>query len=129
MNSVARCLLPLTLPTVLSAQLVRGKVIDASTHIGLSGATLSVVGEPNPVRSDDSGKFVMRIHRPGNVVLTAQRVGYVATTWSFAMAEKDTADATLPLEAAPKVLDTVSVTERETPAFRVADFERRRGQK
>src|SRR4051812_37706759 len=102
-------------PPIASAQLIRGKVVDASTQTGLGGATISVVGEPAAARSDDSGKFVLPLHRPGMVVLTVRRLGYAAQTWSFSMTEKDTADATLPIQAAPRTLDTVSVSEKEAP--------------
>lgn len=129
MPRIVRFALLIALPSTLSAQLIRGKVIDAASQIGLAGATVSVVGENVPARSDDSGKFVMQLHRAGTVVLTVRRVGYSPMTWSFAMTEKDSADATLPIQAMVTTLDTVSVKEKETAAFMFADFERRRGQK
>jgi len=110
-------------------QLIRGRVIDGINQHGLDAATITVVGEPEPAQSDESGKFVMHLRRPGTVVLTARRLGYLPGTWSFDMALLDTADAVLPMQPAAVKLDTVSVRENEAPALHVAAFERRRSQK
>lgn len=128
-NVIRRTLLILIVPAVAGAQVVRGKVVDATTQQPLSGATITIVGEPAPVRTDDAGKFAVVLHRAGVVVLTAQRLGYVRQTWNFTMSTSDTADAMLPLQAAPARLDTVSVNAGAPVSLHVADFERRRQQK
>jgi hypothetical protein len=114
----------------VAGQVVRGRVVDANTGSALAGASLSAVGDPTTARTDDSGKFVLVIRRPGTVVLTARRLGYQAQTWTFAMTAADTADATLPLEPAVARLDTVNVNATAAAASPfVADFERRRAAK
>ena len=110
-------------------QLIRGRVIDGINQHGLDAATVTVVGEPAPAQSDESGKFVILLRRPGTIVLTVHRLGYLPGTWSFDMALRDTADVILPMQPAVTTLDTVSVRETEAPALHVADFERRRSQK
>ena len=116
-------------PSLLGAQVIRGKIIDAGTQQPLADATITVVGEPAPAHSDPAGKFTMALRRPGTVVITVQRLGYAKQTWSFAMTASDTADAVLPLQAVPKTLDTVSVDAAAPVSLHVADFERRRQQK
>src|SRR5262245_56051575 len=81
-----------------AAQVVRGTVVDAASRTGIPTATIGVIGESQPVRSDDSGRFAMRLSRPGMVVLTVRRLGYLSQTWSFALGAKDTADVVLPLQ-------------------------------
>lgn len=117
-------------PTAI-AQLVRGTIVDSASRKPLTGATITVVGEPVTARSDDAGRFALPLHRAGMVVLTVRRLGYTAQTWSFAMTAADTADATLPIAPAVAQLDTVDVNAAAVanrPAH-VADFERRRQQK
>src|SRR4051812_40601396 len=116
----ALCGVPLS---AMSAQVVRGKVVDADSNIGLAGATISVVGENAASRSDDSGKFVLVLHRPGSVVMTVRRLGYAQQTWTFAMMASDIADAVLPIRSMPPQLDTVNVNAATTGALHVADFE------
>lgn len=112
-----------------AGQLVRGTIIDGASRHPIAGASINVVGEPSAARSDDSGKFVLQLHRPGTVVMTVRRLGYAAQTWTFAMTAADTADATLPIQAAAAELDTVSVNTTIPASAHVADFERRRQQK
>jgi hypothetical protein len=113
--------------TALRAQVIRGRVIDAATATGLDGATMSVLGHPQQVTSDDSGKFVLRLYKEGMVLLTARRSGYANGSWSFVLMTNDTADVVLPMRVVP-ALDTVRVTSHAAPLPRFADFERRRAQ-
>ena len=126
---IGRALVVLIIPSALSAQVVRGKIVDAATQQPLADATISVVGEPSPARSDEAGKFTMVLRHAGTIVLTVQRLGYARNTWSFAMTASDTADAVLPIQPNPKTLDTVSVDAKAPVSLHVADFERRRQQK
>lgn len=113
---------------VARGQLIRGTVVDSASRRPLSGATVTVVGEPSPARADSAGRFTLPLHRAGTVVLTVRRLGYAAQTWSFAMTTADTADATLPIAPAVAQLDTVDVNAAASVPIsaNVVDFERRR---
>jgi hypothetical protein len=114
-----------------NAQLVRGTIVDSASRRPLSGAAVTVVGEPALARSDSAGRFVLPLHRGGTVVLSVRRLGYATQTWSFPMTTADTADATLPIAPVVAQLDTVDVNAATSVAVsaNVADFERRRRQK
>lgn len=112
-------------------QLVRGKIIDGDSQQAIAEASVSVAGEAVAARSNDSGKFVLQLHRAGTIVLSVHRLGYSTQTWTFAMTAADTADATLPIRRAPFELDTMNVAALSAaPSLsRVAGFDRRRQQK
>jgi hypothetical protein len=63
-----------------SAQLLRGRVVEATTAVAVKGATIRVLGlDSMPVAigiADDSGKFTIEIPRKGEYRLEFSRIGY-----------------------------------------------------
>jgi hypothetical protein len=112
-----------------TAQLIRGSVADAAARAPLPNAVISIIGVAAQPRTDDSGHFSLALPRPGTVILTVRRVGYIAATWTFALAATDTADLKLELQPAAQMLDTVNVDAAAAVAARLEGFERRRQQK
>jgi hypothetical protein len=74
----------LILASDLSAQGIRGRVLDADTERPVTGATVTLLGPDETVirgaLTGDDGEFVLPISRSGRYMLRAERIGYAAVT-------------------------------------------------
>lgn len=72
------CVPLLTLP--LSAQEVRGVVVDQATGVPIEGVTVLLLGgdyqQHGAMATDDEGRFALAAPRPGEYVVVAQVTGY-----------------------------------------------------
>jgi hypothetical protein len=124
----AAALLPLLLlASPLSAQTVRGTVVDAATDVPVAGAVVTVL-EGNRhvgrVRTADDGSFEIALRRAATVVVRGERLGYrAAASEPVAVALRETVELRLPLSEGTVALEAVTVTGRRQPA-RVARLER-----
>ncbi|HKK08639.1 MAG TPA: carboxypeptidase regulatory-like domain-containing protein, partial [Gemmatimonadota bacterium] len=68
------------LPAVLSAQAVRGRMLEAGTGIPVAGALIELRAEGDSavdrVLTDDGGRFSLRAPAAGSFVLHAERIGF-----------------------------------------------------
>lgn len=82
-SAALACVLALLTSTQVSAQAIRGHLIDDSNGAPVGGATITVfVGEvrgPQTLTGDD-GYFLLTLEEPGSYQLEAMRIGYRTTT-------------------------------------------------
>ena len=101
----------------LSAQIVRGRIVDQSTGGALPGAHVILVDSAGrdgvSVLTTDDGRFAIRAPDAGRYALRVQRIGYGSTrSDAFAVGADETIEQQI---AAPSVsvrLDAITVTER-----------------
>lgn len=92
---------PVAAQTISPAQ-IDGHVIDAQTGLPVTGATVSVVGSPLTVVSDDQGGFRITGLPPGSYNLRVSRRGYQPSDADSIMLVTGSASSvTLSLQAAP----------------------------
>lgn len=101
----------------LSAQIVRGRIVDQATGGALPGAHVILVDstgrEGASVLTTDDGRFAIRAPEAGRYALRVQRIGYSSTRSDpFALGPDETLEQQI---AAPTVsvrLDAITVNER-----------------
>jgi hypothetical protein len=107
----------LVLGAPLSAQIVRGRVVDLATGGALPGAHVVLVDDAghdgaNALTSED-GRFAVRAPGAGRYTIRVQRIGYSSTrSEPFALGAEETIEQQI---AAPTVsvrLDAITVSER-----------------
>lgn len=108
-------LLAAATPRPARAQVVRGDVTDAATHAPVVAAMVvaydSAGSTAGGTFTDDSGRFALRVARPGHYRLRAERIGYAANTLvSFDLAAGQTVAEHLLASSVPVVLPTMTVT-------------------
>ena len=108
-------------PVALSAQTLRGTVVDTSTEAPVGGATLLLVA-PDSQRvastlTDDAGAFSVTAPRPGEYMLRVERLGYdIAFVGPFELKAQGFVDITLALAPVTIALDSPVVTTRPVRA-------------
>jgi iron complex outermembrane recepter protein len=102
--------------TAALAQLVRGRVTDATTNTGLPGVTVVAVGSSTGATTDASGDYTLRV-APGNYTLRFSYVGYTAQDVTTRVTEGATVTVNAALsESASKLNEVVVVGSRATTA-------------
>jgi hypothetical protein len=100
----------LFLARLASAQAVSGTVVDASSARPLSGAAITVLTSSTTVgtaRTNDSGRFEIKLPAVGSYTVRVTRLGHTATTTSVRV-EAAGHDAVYRLAALPTTLDPVT---------------------
>lgn len=111
----------LLFPMLLTAQTVRGKVVDAEHGDPIGRAAVLLI-EPNgrttsAVLSDDDGVFVVSASQAGDYSLRAGAPGYpYASSSPFALVAADTLQVTLRLSRRAVLLAPLTVTGRSNSA-------------
>ena len=96
------------------AQVIRGDVTDAGSHLPLPGALVVVYDSAgarvNGALADDSGRFAIRLDAPGRYRIDAERIGYrSAAPTVISVAAGETFIAHLSAPSVAVVLPTVAV--------------------
>ncbi|MFL5385975.1 MAG: carboxypeptidase regulatory-like domain-containing protein [Longimicrobiaceae bacterium] len=116
---LAACLLA-TAP--LSAQTLRGKVIDAATGAAVPAAAVRALSEGHDVghaRTGADGTFSFQLRVPGTVRIEAQRTGYRTTvTGDLPVGTRETVDVEVKLSAEAIAIEPLRVTARVQPPRR-----------
>jgi len=120
-----RRLLPLAsllLATPLSAQTLRGKVIDAATGAAVPAAAVRALSEGRDVgrgRTAADGTFSFQLRAPATVRIEAQRTGYRTTvTGDLPVGLRETVDVEVKLSAEAIAIEPLRVTARVEPPRR-----------
>ncbi len=95
----------------VSADDIRGRVIDAQTKMPLIGATVSVEGLKRAVSTDTDGKFVIKGLKAGRgYTLVARYVSYANGTLSGVKTSEDSIAVEFALNPSDQALQGVTVT-------------------
>jgi hypothetical protein len=102
----------------LSAQSVRGRVLDDSTGTPVSNVRISALGAGDELlamaTSDGRGHFAFRLEPRSNFRLTASRIGYAPNASEVVQADSlEALDIELRITTRPLSLPTVSVVSRK----------------
>jgi hypothetical protein len=121
-------LLPATLallligaPLPLAGQVMRGRVVDATTEAPIQGATMALLDDDSArvvasAATDSVGYFLVAAEGAGSYRLRAQRIGYPTTTSTpLRVGAGDTLEVEFRVSAAAVLLDPVVVTGRRRP--------------
>ncbi len=121
----------------LSAQGVRGRVLEDGTGQPIAGATVTVLdGRGRGVgraQTDAAGAFAVPVRRAGYYQLRAERLGYrTVTSARIAASPAEVVELELRMSTQTVVMDPLTVVARPRPRTvpeqRMADFEWRRRQ-
>jgi hypothetical protein len=113
-----------TLAAPLTAQTVRGRVVDARTGEGVPQAQVTALAasgnrRAGQARTDATGAFSMPMRAPGSVRLRVERTGYRETlTEPMPVAPAETLGVELSVSAAPLTIAPLRVTARVEPPRR-----------
>ncbi|MFL5539767.1 MAG: TonB-dependent receptor [Longimicrobiaceae bacterium] len=125
--ALLRRLLPLAaclLATPLSAQVVRGKVLDAATAGGVPEVEVRALSEGREVgraRTAADGSFRMQLRVAATVRIEAQRTGYRPTvTPELPVGTREAVDVEVRLSASAVTIEPLRVTARAAPPRRQA---------
>jgi len=115
---LAVCLIATPLP----AQILRGKVIDATTGAGIAAAAVRALGAGRDVghaRTAADGTFSFQLRAAGTVRIEAQRTGYRTTvTGELPVGDRETVDVEVKLSAEAIAIEPLRVTARVQPPRR-----------
>jgi hypothetical protein len=98
---------------------VRGVVLNAVTRAPLRQVVVTVVGRPYSATTDDDGAYQIDAVMPGQVRLTARKLGFHAVTTSFYTVEPD-AVVVVDLKLAPLAVDLEPIEVEVEPSERRA---------
>ena len=92
---------------------IDGRIVDEGAR-PIVGARVELMPGSRRVVSNEDGRFSFRNVEPGSYVVGAQRIGYEPST---ARVEVTTSGSTttIVLKTIPRILDSVRITERESP--------------
>ena len=96
-------------PLAAQSAAVELLVIDDATDASLPGVSVSIAGQQGERVTDQRGRFVYSVHRPGKVVFLFRRLGYSPGTLTVDATAGDTTRVTFAMTAAPQTLTTVAV--------------------
>src|SRR3982751_2397611 len=120
-----RCLLPLAaclLATPLGAQILRGKVLDATTGASIPAAAVRALIAGRDVghaRTGADGTFSFQLRAAGAVRIEAQRTGYRTTvTGDLPVGLHETVNVEVKLSAEAITIEPLRVTARVAPPRR-----------
>jgi hypothetical protein len=115
-------------PGRLSAQVVRGHIVDAGTGAPIAGTQLRLVPADNPLattRTDSLGEFVLSAQGAGTFFVRAEKLGYrPAVSNLLNLSAADTLDVQIRLSPQIVLLDTIQVVapRRRRQATMLKDF-------
>ena len=116
MRTLFLSLLLITFHNVLFSQgIIRGKVTERQTKVGLAGATVTIKGSSASVITDNDGNFLLPKVKPGKQTLTVTYVGYKSTEMFVEVVGDSTFFANVPLNVDARVGSTVVVTASNRP--------------
>jgi Carboxypeptidase regulatory-like domain/TonB-dependent Receptor Plug Domain len=123
LRRAAAALLLLAAARPLSAQVLRGKVVDAVSGEPVPQVALSAIGadrkEAGHARTAGDGTFYLQFGGPVSVRLQTQRTGYRPTvTEELPVAPSETVYVEVRVSAAPLQIDPLRVTARVEPPRR-----------
>ena len=120
-----RRLLPLAallLASPLSAQILRGKVLDATTGAAVPAVAVRALSEGRDVgrgRTGADGTFSFQLRVPATVRIEAQRTGYRTTvTGELPVGMRETVDVEVKVSAEAITIEPLRVTARVEPPRR-----------
>ncbi|HZS60788.1 MAG TPA: TonB-dependent receptor [Gemmatimonadaceae bacterium] len=93
-----------------------GRVTDSKTHLGIPYVTVSVEGTTRTSTANDSGDYRLTRVPSGPRIITARRVGYVATRQPVTIASGAVTTLNFALTQSANPLDQVVVTGTLVPA-------------
>jgi hypothetical protein len=108
-------------PLPLAGQVLRGRVMDATTEAPIQGATMALLDDDSArvvatAATDSVGYFLVAAEAAGAYRLRAQRIGYPTTTSTpLRVSTGDTLEVEFRVSAAAVLLDPVVVTARRRP--------------
>jgi hypothetical protein len=109
----------------VAAQRVRGTVIDRETQRPIPAAALTLLRNGNAittVASDDAGRFILRLPRPGSYTLQVSHIGYRGGATPLPAADPtEEISITVALSVEALELDPVRVTGRRPAGARLLD--------
>ena len=104
-----------TVPTVLAAQSVTGRIVRAADDAPIMGVVVLLIDAADVARartlSDTGGRFVVRAPAPGAYRLRTRRIGFTSTTGAPFALRGDTT-VRLALDQIPVILPAVTAEER-----------------
>ncbi len=99
--------------------IVRGQVVAAADHSGLSGIALTLTSrsgsEPFQAMSDATGRFAFSSVPPGEYVLSAAGEGFSPRQWALVVAPREVRALTVALGIAPVAVAIDVVGDEPTP--------------
>ena len=113
----ALAILCIPVPTPAAGQVIRGRVVDAQSGVGVPLARVVVTGTGHRFTrrmfTAADGRFSVPLRRGGSFRVRVTRAGYAeAGTRPLAVGPNDTVDVTVRVSAAAHRLDPVTVTAR-----------------
>jgi hypothetical protein len=107
----------------LSAQAVRGRVIDAATGEGVAQAQVQAVTpeghDAGRARTGPDGAFEIQLRAAGTMRIRAERTGYQATlTGNLPVAIRETVEVEVRLSSSALAMEPLRVTARVEPPHR-----------
>ena len=110
------------LPTALSAQIVRGTLVDEATGTPIGGALVALVDASGATvarsLSDETGRFALRTASAGAYTLRADRIGFRRETAAIALGAGQTLAYRMAVRPAPVSLSAVRITGEKSCAVR-----------
>lgn len=116
-----RSLLPLALALLaaqpLSAQLIRGRVVDAATGEGVAEATVAALASGTRaaarVRTGADGTFDLPLRRPGEFTVRVERTGYQpVTSRPLAISPAESVQVSVKISPSAVALDPLTIVAR-----------------
>lgn len=131
MPTAALCMgLTIALNLPASAQVLRGRLLEAQGHVGIEGATVRLFNSEGEVCAtaitDSAGAFVVAMDVPGRYSVAAERMGYATVrTRPFDLVLADTFDVDVLIAVEPVALDPLIVRSQRQALVLDARLERR----
>lgn len=119
-------------PAPGEAQLLRGRLLDDATGVGIDGARVLLLLQDGrvlqPVLTGSDGSFQLRVPAPGWYRLRAQRIGYLMTTSPpLELTQSESLTVEFRLSAQAVTLAPVTVVGRAGPVVAADPYLERRG--
>lgn len=120
--------LPL-LPTPATAQIVTGRVLDASDNDPIEGVQIALIDNTDATRrevvSNSAGEFIILFNTPGTYLLRASRIGYAtAETRPIPIGEGEVVEVELRLDVEAVEVEPLAVVVRRPETQRERDLRR-----
>jgi len=110
---IAAAILATTICSSLTAQTVRGTVVDSATSSPVSAASVELVRGDSQVvaraSSDGAGKFLLEAPAPGGYRVRVRRIGYRVYESAMVLNSRGETNLTIPLAAVAVELPPVTV--------------------
>ena len=66
----------LSIPAIINAAVIKGRITDTETHKPISGAAISIAGSNRVTVSDAKGSFILNNLKPGTYTIVVSCMGY-----------------------------------------------------